>query len=215
MAENHYVDAKDQHIAAEGVADHSELTTFYAEVKKEDLGPWMQEADRQAAMKKERDDVVAGLRKSSILVGLYVSLPVVLGLILGQLALIRGDMNQADAMLFAFLLLFLLAVVIGISYGLFRWVGKTFHNHTVRALPITLTTLFSLFFLIMPLFRITGTNIGGLAGYSVALVSLLVIGNVITITSIFIWTSARLHPLVKILILALFFGAAVAVAYLS
>lgn len=214
MPENHYVDPKDQRIAAEGVSDHSELTTFYAEAKKEDLGPWMQEADRQAAMKKERDDVVAGLRKSSVLVGLYVSLPVVLGLILGQLALLRGGMNQADAMLFAFLLLFLLAILVGITHALFKWVGKTFHNHTVRALPITLTTLLSLFFLVMPLFRLTGTYIGGPVGYSTALATLLVIGTIITIGSIFVWTSSKLHPLVKILILTLFFGIAVACAYL-
>ncbi|MDB5179992.1 MAG: hypothetical protein JWN12_624 [Candidatus Saccharibacteria bacterium] len=215
MAENHYVDSKDQHEAAQGVEDHSELTVFYAKAKEEDLGPWMQEDDRQAAMEKERNNVIAGLRKSSILVGLCMSLPVVLGLLLGQLALIRDTFNQTDAMILAFLLLFLLAGLLGITYALFRWIGKTFHKHTVRALPITLTTLLSLFFLIMPLFRITGTYIGGVIGYSIALGVLVVIGILITLTSIFTWTAARIHPLAKILILVLIFGVSVAVAYLA
>jgi hypothetical protein len=87
MAENHYVEPLDQHIAAEGVPDHSDLTTFYAEAKVENLGPWMQEEDRQKALEVERNTIQTDLRKSVILIGLSISLPVVFGVLLGQFAM--------------------------------------------------------------------------------------------------------------------------------
>ena len=56
--------------------------------------------------------------------------------------------------------------------------------------------------------------VGGITGYVTALASLIVIGIIIAAVSIFVWTSQKIHGIAKILILALFFGAAVAAAYL-
>lgn len=217
MAENHYVDPKDQHEAAQGIEDHSDLTVFYAEAKKEDLGPWMQEADRQVAMEKERRAVITSLRTSALRIGFYLSLPVMLGILLGQFAIFRTGpgINEADAMVLAFVLLILLAGWAILTYNLLKRVGETFHKHTLRPLPIVLTTLFSLFFLIMPLFRITGTYIGGVIGYGLALGLLLVTGILIAIASIFMWTAVKIHPLAKILMLVLIVGVSIAAAYLA
>lgn len=215
MAENHYVDSKDQHEAATGVADHSDLTTFYASKKEEVLGPWMQEKDRQAALKKERDKIQTGLRKSSVLIGLNITLPVILGILLGQLAMARSGINPADAMAMEFLLLFLLAALVGITYALFKWVGKTFHNHTVQALPIIFTTLLCLLLVIQKVFNLSDGLVGGLVGYGAALVALLVIGILIATITIFVWTSPKLPRLVALLVLLVFLGGAVAVFYLA
>lgn len=214
MAEKHYVDPKGQHIAAEGVPTHSELTTMYRNAHKEELGRWMQEDERQAVMEKERNTVTTNLRKSSVLVGICISLPVVLGILIGQLGMTRVGINQADAMALSFLLLFLTAGLLLLTYALFKWVEQTFHDHTLKALPISLTVLGSLFFLIRPTFLLTGLHIGGLAGYGVGLLLLLILGIVITTITIFFWTAPKIHPLIKIFVLLLFFGGAVAAAYL-
>ena len=212
MAENHYVDAKDQHIAAEGVADHSDLTTFYAEAKKEELGPWMQEADRQKVLEEERNKVVLGLRKSAVLVGLSISLTVVAGIAIGQFFMNFITIENATYAL-PVIILGLLGFI-ALTFLLLRWVTRTFNTHNLRALPITLTTLLSLLFVSRPLFETMNSLVGGIAGYVAALASLVVIGIIIAAVSIFIWTSQKIHGIAKILILALFFGAAVAAAYL-
>jgi len=212
VAENHYVDAKDQHIAAEGVADHSDLTTFYAEAKKEELGPWMQEADRQKVLEEERNKVVLGLRKSAVLVGLSISLTVVAGIALGQFFMNFITIENATYAL-PVIILGLLGFI-ALTFLLLRWVTRTFNTHNLRALPITLTTLLSLLFVSRPLFETMNSLVGGIAGYVAALASLVVIGIIIAAVSIFIWTSQKIHGIAKILILALFFGAAVAAAYL-
>jgi len=212
VAENHYVDAKDQHIAAEGVADHSDLTTFYAEAKKEELGPWMQEADRQKVLEEERNKVVLGLRKSAVLVGLSISLTVVAGIALGQFFMNFITIENATYAL-PVIILGLLGFI-ALTFLLLRWVTRTFNTHNLRALPITLTTLLSLLFVSRPLFESMNSLVGGITGYVTALASLIVIGIIIAAVSIFVWTSQKIHGIAKILILALFFGAAVAAAYL-
>lgn len=213
MAENHYVDSKDQHIAAEGVADHSELTVFYANAKKEELGPWMQEGERQAAMKKDRDALTLTLRKSAVLIGLCASLPVVIGIILGQFFMTH--LSIENAMLILFLIIFAVGGFMVLTYVLFKWVGETFHHHNLRALPITLTTLASLVFIIQPLFRVVEHSIGGIVGYSTALLALLFIGIVVATVSIFAWTSPKIHGVFKLLVLLLFFGVSVTIFYLA
>jgi hypothetical protein len=212
MAENHYVDPVDQHIAAEGVPDHSDLTTFYAEAKVEDLGPWMQEADRQKALEEERNKIQTGLRKSSVLIGLSISLPVVFGILLGQFAM--TDTTIADGITAAFTLAGLGVLVLILTFLLLKWVGKRFQKHSVRALPITLTTLLSIFLVTEKLFNYANTLIGGIVGYAVALGSLVVIGIVVTTVLIFVWTSPKLHALLKIAALLLFLGGSAFVYYL-
>lgn len=212
MAENHYVDPKDQHIAAEGVSDHSDLTVFYANKKNETLGPWMQEADRQAALQADRDAVVRRLRKSAFLIGLYTSLPVVIGIVLVQFFMTHVSLENAIPIIF--LIIFGFGGYFVLTYVLFKRVGNTFHDHNLRALPITLTTLASLSFLIRPLFYLADLHIGGLVGYGAALVALVVVGIVISVISIFIWTAIKLPAIIKVTVLLLFFGASVAIAYL-
>lgn len=212
MAEKHYVDAKDQHIAAEGAPTHSELSTLYPGVTKEEKGPWMQEDERQAAMEKDRHKIISGLRKSAVLIGFCISLPVVLGIILGQL--LMTSLTPNNVMAYVFLMVLFLGGFVLMTFFLYKWVGQTFRIHALRALPITLTTLLSLLFIAMPVFRMAEAHIGGLVGYGVGLLSLLVIGIFIATISIFVWTSAKIHDIGKILVLAIFFGGAVAAAYL-
>jgi hypothetical protein len=212
MADNHYVDPLDQNISAEGVPDHSDLTTFYAEAKVEELGPWMQEADRQKALEADRNKIQTGLRTSVILIGLSISLPVVFGILLGQFAMTNTTVS--DGVTLAFTLALLGVSVAVITFLLLKWVGGRFQKHSVRALPITLTTLGSLVLVVQKIFNLMNSLIGGLAGYAVAVVAVVVTGILITTISIFVWTSPKLPGLIKILVLLLFLGSAAAVFYL-
>ncbi|HEY8992907.1 MAG TPA: hypothetical protein VIM37_03615 [Candidatus Microsaccharimonas sp.] len=212
MAENHYVDPVDQHTVAEGVPDHSDLTTFYAEAKVENLGPWMQEADRQKALGDERNKIQTGLRKSSVLIGLSISLPVVFGILIGQFAMTNTTI--ADGITAAFVLAGLGVVVLLLTFLLLKWVGARFQKHSVRALPITLTTLLSLFLVTQKVFDYSNKIVGGIIGYAAALGSLVVIGIVIATILIFTWTSPKLPALLKMVALLLFLGAAAYIYYL-
>ena len=209
MANNHYVDPLDQHIAAEGVPDHSDLTTFYAEAKVEELGPWMQEADRQKTMEDERNKIQTGLRTSVVLIGLSISLPVVFGILLGQFAMTNTTIS--DGVTLAFALAAMGFIVAVITFLLLKWVGGRFQKHSVRALPITITTLGSLLFIIQKIFNLTNSLIGGIIGYVVALGSLVIIGIIITTITIFVWTSPKLPPMFKICVLLLFLSGSAAI----
>lgn len=213
MAENHYVDAKDQHEAASGIEDHSDLTTFYSQAKQKELGPWMQEADRQASLKAERDKIQTGLRKSAVLIGLCVSLPIALGILLGKLAISKVDSVDVTPVLF---LLGLLGIgLLIMTIVLLKWVEERFQRHSIRALPITLTTLLSLLLVTQKEFAFFESTIRGLAGYVAALVALIAIAIVIVTVTIFAWTSPKLSSVIKTLILLVFLGAATIVFYLA
>ena len=212
MADNHYVDPKDQHTVAEGVEDHSYLTTFYAEAKKEELGPWMQEADRQKALEAERFQIIFSLRKSAISAGIFTSTPVVFGIIVWQF--LTFAITPANGMIVLLLILFGLGGYVLVTYLCLKWVVETFHKHALRAFPIAATTLASLVLLIIPLFNHVGNLIGDMIGNIVVLVSLLLIGTIITTISIFIWTSQKIHGIAKMGILLAFIGASAAVMHL-
>ncbi len=213
MAENHYVDPGSQYAAAEGVPDHSELTTLYRDPPKIELGQWMHEDERQAALETKRATVITSLRKSAILVGLAISTPVVLGIIFEQF--FTTTVNLKNAIPILFLIIFGLAGYFALSIHLFKWAARTFHNHTLRALPISLTTVISLLLLIQPTFHLSGLYIGGIAGYAIGLATLLAIGTVIATISVLAWTSQKLPDILKVLVLMVFFGASVASAYLN
>jgi len=214
MTENHYVDPKDQHIAAEGVPAHSELTTMYRDAQKVELGHWMHEDERQAAMEKDRHDIILGLRKPALSLGLAMSVPVILGILLAQLSMSRNELSQTDAMALQFLLLFLLASLVWLTYALLKRIGETFRKHTVRASPVVLTTIASLIFLIRPTLRLADNAIGGIAGYYSGLGVLLITGTLLGVTAIFVWTAVKIPALVKVLALVAFFCGAVTTAYL-
>ena len=208
MANNHYIDPLDQHTAAEGVPDHSELTTLYRDPPKVELEHWMHEDERQAALETKRSTVTTNLRKSAILIGLALSVPVVLGIIFEQL--FTTTVSLANAILILLLIILGFAGYLALSIHLFKWVAQTFHNHTLRALPISLTTLFCLFLLVRPTFYLTNYLVTGFAGYAAGLATLLVIGTVITTLSILAWTSQKLPDIFKVLVLVIFLSASVA-----
>lgn len=216
MAENHYVDSGDQHLAAEGVADHSELTAFYAEAKKEDLGPWMQEDERQAAMEEKRYKAQTGLRKSSVLIGFGISMPVVLGILLEQLIISQlhvGDVSQAGPLIFIIILLipcFLVATLI-----ILKQVTERFHAYSIRALPITFTTLLSLLLISPKVFGLSEQLIGGTVGYGIGLVTLVIASILISTVTIFVWTIPKVSGIAKLLVLTAFLACASAVFYLA
>ena len=215
MAENHYVDPKDQHIAAQGVPTRPELTTAYRNVQEKKLGPWMQEDDRQAAMEKDRLKVITDLRKSSLLIGISLSIPVVTGILLYEFALVRAYMDPPTALILAFVLLFAAATWAIVTFRLFKWVSETFRQHTLRALPTSFTTLLILLLLVRPVFMYFLPKYGGQWGGIYALSTLLVIGIIVSIIMIFVWTAKWIPALLKIFVLLAFFGAAVALMYLA
>jgi hypothetical protein len=216
MAERHYVDPKDQHIAAEAVPTHTELSGMYRDAKKETLSPWMHEDERQAALEKERLDVIKGLRKSSLRIGFNLGFPFVLGILLVKLAFFRADtgLSQADAIVLAFVLLFLCAMSVILTFFLLKQVSKRYRDHTLRAAPVTLTTVLSLLFLVMPLYKLADMIIGGVAGYIAWLISLVIASIIITAVLIVIWTSRVIPALIKVIVLLIVFGASVAAMYL-
>lgn len=213
MAENHYVDPGDQHITAEGVEDHSELTQHYVEAKHEVLGPWMQEHERQEALEAERFAVIKGLRKASFLIGLFMSLPVVLGILIAQFAMTSVPANDPNAMAYRIGLIFAVGIAALITFSLFKWVSQTFYNHSLRALPISLTILACIAFLVTPLFELGDTYVGGLAGYAIGLGGILLAGSIIAVLSVFIWTMPKLSGIVKLSFLFLLLGLSIAVQY--
>jgi hypothetical protein len=186
---------------------------LYPEVKKATLGPWMQEGERQAKMKKERDDIRKGLRKSSIQIGLAISLPVTIGILFGQYTLTNNLTANTGALIFILIAVGILLLLL--VFILFRYVFMTFQNYSLRALPITLTTLGSIFFVTQRVFNLFNGLIGGLRGYAVGLLSLIVIGIIITSISIFAWTSPKIHPLLKGLILVVFLVVAATIGFLA
>jgi hypothetical protein len=203
MADYHSVDSGDQQLAAEGIADHSDLTTFYAEAKHAVLGPWMQENERQAMLQKEREKIVLTLRRSSLLVGISVSLPVVVGIVLGQFFMTHVTLKNAIP--FLFLIIFGFGGLLGMTIALLRWVGKTFNDHNIRALPITLTTLLCLFLVLQRVFDLFDGLIG----------ALVLIGIVIATITIFVWTIPKLSGLAKLIILVAFIGVSSAIFSLA
>jgi hypothetical protein len=213
MADYHSVDSGDQHIAAEGVADHSDLTTFYAEAKHEVLGPWMQEDERQKAMQIERDKIQTGLRKSVILIGLGISMPLVLGILLGQLFLAFATPSTVYTFIFIVIILSLALLITTVI--LLRWVAERFQKHSIRALPITLTTLLCLFLVVQRTFDLFDGLVGGIVGYAVALAALPVIGILIATITIFAWTSPKLSWVLKLLVIFVFLGVSTAIFYLA
>jgi hypothetical protein len=213
MAENHYVDPKDQHEAAQGIEDHSDLSVLYAEAKEENLGPWMQEDDRQAVLQDKRNTIVLDLRKSAILIGLSISLPVAIGIVLAQFFMTHVSLKNAIPILF--LIILGIGGFFALTFALLKWVGTRFQRHNIRALPITATTLLSLALVAQRVFGLFEGLIGGLIGYSVALVALVAIGIIIATTSIFVWTSPKLSWIIKILVLFVFLGSAAAILYLA
>ena len=212
MPDTHDVDQHDQDFVGVGIPDRSELTTFYAEAKKEELGPWMQENERQEAMAKERDKVQISLRGSALRIGLFISLPVVLGIIIGQILMSNVDLKNAVPILFLVILGIL--AFLGFTYASLKWVGGEFQKHNLKALPITLTTIVSMALLIPKTFATYDMMFGGLTGYGIGLASLLGVGIVVAGISVFVWSAPRLSGLIKLLVLVLFLGASVTFAYL-
>src|SRR5690606_3583126 len=139
--QRHYVDPVDQHTVAQGVDDHSDLTTNYMNAKVEELGPWMQEDERQKAMEAERYQATLKLRKYAVAVGFFISFSLVLGIIAWQL--LTNIITPENAIIVLFFILFGLGGYALITSMILKWVWGKFHTHNLRALPIVLTTFAS------------------------------------------------------------------------
>ncbi|MBC7565286.1 hypothetical protein H7100_03615, partial [Candidatus Saccharibacteria bacterium] len=167
-------------------------------------------------MQKERDKIETGLRKSVVLIGLSISIPVVLGILVGQLVLTNIQTSSAsNAGPLIFIVILLVPAVAVTTLLLLRWVGTRFHKHSLKAVPITLTTLLSLFLVLQKVFDLFNSLIGGLVGYAVALASLVVISIFITTITIFVWTAPKLSGVIKLVVLLLCIGIAAAIFYLA
>jgi len=212
MAENHYVDPKDQTGAAEGVADHSDLTTVYAAAKKEQLSPWMHKDARQAALEKTRTDTVAGLRKSIFTVGLALGLPVSLGLVSALYFL--NSVTQENALAMLVLIVITLATYFGVSYALLVWASQTFRNHTVKASPVMLTILISLMIIIQPSLNYAAQYAQDFQVVLLGAGIILLVSIVLSVASLLLWSIARIPAIFKVLFLAFILSASIAVAYL-
>jgi hypothetical protein len=212
MAENHYVDPKDQTGAAEGVADHSDLTTVYPAAKKEQLSPWMHESARQAALEKTRTDTVAGLRKSIFTVGLALGLPVSLGLVSALYFL--NSVTPDNALTMFLLIVITLAIYFGTSYALLAWASQTFRNHTLKASPVMLTILISLLVIIQPSLNYAAQYAEDFQATLLGAGIVLVTSIILSVASLLLWSIAQIPAIFKVLFLAFILSAAIAVAYL-
>lgn len=211
MAEKHYVDPVDQHTVAQGVDNHSELTAHYKNAKVEDLGPWMQEDDRQKAMEAERYKIILGLRTSAILLGFLISLTLVIGIAAWQL--LTNVITPENAIMILFIILIGLGGYLAIAFLTLKWVWGRFNAHNLRASPIVLASITSTSLLIQPLFHITDSLFEGLIGYGVVLAVLLISGTVLTTIMIYLWTS-KMAGSIKLVWLAVILGVCMAIYYL-
>jgi hypothetical protein len=157
--------------------------------------------------------VQKGLRKFSVQIGLAISLPVALGILFGQYAL--SDTITANAGALIFILIAAGMILLLLVFVLFRYVFTTFQKYSIRALPITVTTLVSLFLVTQRVFNLFNGLIGGIPGYGVGLLSLILIGIIIAVVTILAWTSPKVHPLAKIFILIVILAVASGVGFLT
>ncbi|MBC7459693.1 hypothetical protein H7200_03215 [Candidatus Saccharibacteria bacterium] len=211
----HFIDAPDS--AVEAIRpNHEDLSTLYPTAAKPDSSPWMREDERQAVLQSARDMQIAGLRRHAAMIGLYIALPFVFGMLILQLALVSVDSLQREgAMLIVFGVVLIGGLYTLITYGLFKRISEIFRLHNLKALPISLTVLISLFIISQPLFTLASNLVGGAGGYITALICVPIISIFLTIGLIYIWTSARVSPLLKLVSLVGIIGVMATIAFIA
>jgi len=212
---NHYIDAPDDSLLTTNeMVNRDELSSMYRDAKKEDLGPWMTEAQRQQVLQDKRDAQVIGLRRHAVSMGLLMSLPYIAGMLLLQFALhYYATYEKPTAMFFFFVNMFLLA-----GYGIgtvmvLKYTSRIFRSHTLKSSPIAITILGILFLVTQPLFHLAGILIGGVVGYVAAVIMLSIISIILAVIMIYVWTSPKIARVVKAALLLVCFLVALALHY--
>ena len=178
--------------------DHPELSALYPTVKKEELGEWLQEDERQKIKAEKAENFIAGIRPKAPLIGLLIAVPFILSSILLQLLmLIVGLIVRDNAMVIVFGAILVGLIYTGILIATFKKVIDVFSAHRLRASYVTITILVSIFLVSMPLSAI----IGSLISYIVYLLSITLLSIVLSTVLIYIWTIKNFPSILKIVAL--------------
>jgi len=200
---HHTIDAPDNSLLTTNeMVNREDLSSLYREAKREELGPWLTETQRQKALKDKRDAEIIGIRPSFALVGFLVALPVIMSIIMVNaipivIAAVTKD-PTALAMITAAGGIFVLTAYIFLSIGCLRRAAAVFSQHGLRASPVILTLLVCLVLAMQPLVFLSKQFVSETWAYPASLAALSVLNIVLAGVLLFIWTSPRVVGVLKI-----------------
>ena len=215
---NHFIEAPDDTLRTTNeMVNHEELSTLYRSAKKETLGPWLHEDERQAALEDQRLAAIAQIRRRAIQIGLLIAMPFILGALVFQAVTLLvnslGD-DVASAMILGFGGIFIGLIYFGITYASLKQVKTIFNEHALKSSPLILTILVCLLLLSQPLMIWMQQLISGLPGYVAHLITVPVASIILAVVLLYIWTIAKMPAAIKLLTLVIAIAGCAAVYYL-
>jgi|GEM_PF-1280871 len=203
---NHYIDAPDDTLRTTNeMVNRDELSTLYREAKKEELGPWLHEAERQAELESQRVAAIAQIRRRAVQIGLLIAMPFILGALVFQaMTLLVNSLGDdvASAMILGFGGIFIGLIYFGISLASLKHAKIIFNEHALKSSPFILTITTCLLFVSYPLIAWMQQLISGLPGYVAYLVTVPVVSIILATVLLYIWTAAKMPAVIKLLTLA-------------
>lgn len=199
-------------MAPEQLTDHSELASLYPDARIINENPISTQAEREKRALVSRDKNVQSLRRWAVPIGLYLSLPYVIGAVVIQHVILRipniapGDIG--GAMFVVFMSFFTAFGTVAATYLLLRKAASYFYARALKMWPVG-GTILACVALLAPLAFEMGSNLqhDGL-GYAASLALILASGIVVSVISISLWTTklpipAKLSSLSLLVLLAL------------
>lgn len=186
--------------------DRTELSTLYPKAKPINQNPISTPEEIAERKQKAFEQQVRQLRRLAVQVGVYVSLPYIVGLfaiqqVVSRIAYIApDDIGGAMSIVFASFLTTTTAVFL--TYFLFKRTGDVFNAHTLKAWPVIVTILTSIISFTPRALDLTQALTAGILAYIASLGLIVLVGVVVSAVSIFLWTSKLPIP-IKLLLLAL------------
>ena len=187
--------------------DHSELISLYPTAKPLNPNPISTPEQIIVRRQKAHEHHVRSLRKSAFRVGVYVSLPYIVGLftiqqIVGRIPyLSNNDIGGAMFVVFSSFL-FLSSTIFG---GYFLWQKTTnlMNQHGLRSWPIITATVVGVIGMTPFALRIVQLIPTGFVSYAAALGVIMLVGVIAAASLVYIWTS-RISYRIKLSIFALY-----------
>jgi hypothetical protein len=182
----------------EQIGDHSDASLLYPSAKPINTNPISTPAERAEKVRATRVRVIASLRRSSVPVGFFLTLPYAAGLVVIQQVIMRissiapGDISGA---MFIVFMSFLTALgTIAVTYLSLKRADSYFYSRALRMLPVAATVLASVALATAAAFSIAEQLPNELISYVGTLVLIFSIGIVATTLAIFIWASRLAIP---------------------
>ena len=215
---NHYIDAPDDTLRTTNeMVNHDELSTLYREAKKEELGPWLHEAERQAELESQRVAAIAQIRRRAAQIGLLIAMPFILGALVFQaMTLLVNSLGDdvASAMILGFGGIFIALIYAGITYSSLKQAKTIFNEHALKASPFILTITACLLFVSHPLIVYMQQIASSVPSYAAYLVAIPVVSIILATIPLYIWTIAKMPAVIKLLTLVVTIAGCGAVYYL-